>query len=267
MSNVNVLSADQQLRLIGKSQENLLSKLANGKRIQSAADDAANLQIANRLTSSVNGVSQGYRNSQDGMSLARVADQALQGIGDSMQQLQELSVQAGNGLLNSDDRQALQKQANAITDSIRQQIGQAEFGGVPLFAGEGQIPVATGQGSVFIKTSDLTQRLDDQGALVVDFSDSGKAEASLGALQQAQKLIDDERTGIGATINRLDATSRQLNNRSINEQVALSQLQDLDYARASSERAAGQVREQAANSIAVQARINSAQASKLLGFG
>uniref|UniRef100_UPI003FA547C2 flagellin N-terminal helical domain-containing protein n=1 Tax=Arsukibacterium sp. TaxID=1977258 RepID=UPI003FA547C2 len=79
-------------------QDSLLKKLATARRINSAADDAAGLQIANRLDSSTAGKAQGERNLYDGISLARVYEQGLQGINDNLGELNRLAVAAGNGI-------------------------------------------------------------------------------------------------------------------------------------------------------------------------
>ncbi len=111
----NSLANENQLKFNSNESENLLKKLATARRINSAADDAAGLQIANRLTQSANASAQGTQNVYDGISLATVADQGLQGVTDNLNEMGRLAVQAGSGILTASDRQALQKQADAYS--------------------------------------------------------------------------------------------------------------------------------------------------------
>jgi flagellin len=95
MMKVNTPGSLNTLNQAQLQQESLLKKLATAKRINSAADDAAGLQIANQLSSSINGKGQGERNLYDGVSLARVYEQGLQGINDNLGELNRLAVVAG----------------------------------------------------------------------------------------------------------------------------------------------------------------------------
>jgi len=257
--------SESLLRLNNSENENLLKKLATAKRINSAADDAAGLQIANRLTQ-INGATvQGERNVYDGISLAMVADQGLQGISDGLNEIDRLAVQAGNGLLTSSDRQALQKQADAIAAGIQDQIKNTEFGGIKLFDQDGKIGIATGSGRINIQTQDLQTKLTDSGAFSVDLSSATNAADSLSKIRQSSQLIDNNRTDLGATQNALSSAGRNLSTQNVNQQAALSRIQDLDFAKAASEQAQSGVREQASIAVAAQGRVSQQQALQLLG--
>lgn len=256
--------SDSLLKLNVAENDNLLKKLATAKRINSAADDAAGLQIANRLTQTNNATVQGERNVYDGISLAMVADQGLQGISDGLNEIDRLAVQAGNGLLTASDRQALQKQADAYVAGIQDQIKNTEFGGVKLFDQDGKIGIATSNGSINIKTADLQTKLTDSGAFSVDFSSAEKASASLEKIRQSSQLVDNNRTDLGATQNVLSSAARNLSTQNVNQQAAISRIQDLDYAKAATEQAQAGIREQASYAVAAQSRVNDQQALQLL---
>lgn len=260
----NSFANENQLKFNSNESENLLKKLATARRINSAADDAAGLQIANRLTQSSNAASQGTQNVYDGISLATVADQALQGVSDNLNEMSRLAVQAGNGLLTASDRQALQKQADAYAASIQDQIKNTEFAGIKLFDQDGSIPVGTGSGSIAIKTQDLSTKLNVSGAFSMDLSSAEKAEESLKSVRDSSQLVDNNRTDLGATINSLQSTARNLQTRNVNEQEAISRIQDLDYAKAVTEQVAAGIREQASVSVISQGRVSEQQALKLL---
>lgn len=255
---------ENQLKFNSNESENLLKKLATARRINSAADDAAGLQIANRLTQSANASAQGTQNVYDGISLATVADQGLQGVSDNLNEMNRLAVQAGNGLLTASDRQALQKQADAYAASIKDQIKNTEFAGIKLFDQEGSISVGTGKGSIAIKTQDLSSRLNNSGAFSLDLSSAEKAQVSLKSVQNSAQLVDNNRTDLGATINVLQSTARNLQTQNVNEQEAISRIQDLDYAKAVADQVAATVREQASVSVLSQSRVSEQQALKLL---
>jgi len=260
----NSLANENQLKFNSNESENLLKKLATARRINSAADDAAGLQIANRLTQSANASAQGTQNVYDGISLATVADQGLQGVTDNLNEMGRLAVQAGSGILTASDRQALQKQADAYSASIQDQIKNTEFAGIKLFDQDGSIPVGTGNGSIGIKTQDLSTRLTDSGAFSIDLSSAESAEASLKSIQSSSQVVDNNRTDLGATINALQSTARNLQTQNVNEQEAISRIQDLDYAKAVTEQVAAGVREQASLSVVSQGRVSEQQALKLL---
>ena len=105
ISNPNTLSSQVQ-----EQQEQALKRLATGLKINSAHDDAAGLQIANRLASQSNGTQVAIRNANDAYSLASVADSALSGINESTDRIGELSLRAANASLSASDRQAIQQE-------------------------------------------------------------------------------------------------------------------------------------------------------------
>lgn len=108
-TNVSSLNAQRQLINSGKSLDTAFQRLSSGLRINSAADDAAGLQISNRLTSQIQGLDQAIRNANDGISLAQVAEGAMDEITSALQRIRVLSVQSQNGINSSSDRLALQR--------------------------------------------------------------------------------------------------------------------------------------------------------------
>ena len=105
-TNVSALNAQRQLLTSGTALDTAFKRLSSGFRINSAADDAAGLQISNRLTSQVNGLNQAISNANDGISASQVAEGALDEITNSLQRIRTLAVQSQNGINNSADRTA-----------------------------------------------------------------------------------------------------------------------------------------------------------------
>ncbi len=245
-------------------QENLLKKLANGRRINSAADDAAGLQIANQLSSSINAKAQGERNLYDGISLSRVYEQALQGVNDNFAELGRLAVAAGNGIYGNQERQALQKEANGLLDNARQIIDNTEFAGKKLFGADASINFESGSGALSLTTTDLGSALQSQNAFNLDLTNPASAAQALGRIEQARDFIGALQAEAGAEANRFAAAARNSSGQQVAESAARSRIADLDYARASSDRAAANILTQSSINVAMQARISSDRALSLL---
>ncbi len=111
-------------------------RLSSGFRINSAADDAAGLQISNRLTSQINGLNQGISNANDGISLAQTAEGAMEEITNALQRIRTLAIQSQNGINSSGDRTALQKEVSALKTEINRIASTTQFGGVNLLDGK-----------------------------------------------------------------------------------------------------------------------------------
>jgi flagellin len=135
-TNVSALNAQRQLINSGNGLSQAFQRLSSGFRINSAADDAAGLQISNRLTGQVNGLNQGISNANDGISLVQVAEGALEEISTSLQRMRVLAVQAENGINSPADRAALQKEVNALNKEIDRIASTTQFGGQYLLNGD-----------------------------------------------------------------------------------------------------------------------------------
>ncbi|MCJ8272619.1 MAG: hypothetical protein MJK04_24875 [Psychrosphaera sp.] len=107
--------------------ESLFEKLASGKKVNSAADDAAGLAIINRLSAELDGYLRGAQNGYDGISVAQTAEGTYSEVGESVARIEELTIQAGNGALNSQDRQAIQSEIDGLTEHITETVSNASF--------------------------------------------------------------------------------------------------------------------------------------------
>src|SRR3954467_14485489 len=135
--NTNVASLNAQ-RNLTTSQGQLataLQRLSSGLRINSAKDDAAGLAISERFTTQIRGLNQAVRNANDGISLAQTAEGALGEVGNNLQRIRELAVQARNATLSSSDRAALQTEASALKSEIDRVSTTTSFNGVKLLDG------------------------------------------------------------------------------------------------------------------------------------
>jgi flagellin len=134
-TNVGSLNAQRNLSTSQSQLSNSIQRLSSGLRINSAKDDAAGLAIATRMTSQINGLNQATRNANDGISLAQTAESALGQISDNLQRMRELSVQAANGTLSTDDRKGVQKEIDQLTSEINRVADQTSFNGTKLLDG------------------------------------------------------------------------------------------------------------------------------------
>ncbi|WDE07499.1 flagellinolysin [Thalassomonas viridans] len=109
------------------------ARLSSGMRINSAADDAAGLQISNRMTSQISGLSVAQRNANDGISIAQTAEGALEEVTNVLFRMRDLSLQASNGILSNDDKDALDKEFSQLKQELTRINETTTFGGKQVF--------------------------------------------------------------------------------------------------------------------------------------
>jgi flagellin len=134
-TNVSSLNAQRQLMTSGNGLNTAFERLSSGFRINSASDDAAGLQITNRMTSQINGLNQAVRNANDGISVAQVAEGALQETGKMLQRMRELVVQADNGINNAEDRNAIEQELNELAKEVDRVANTTQFSGENVLNG------------------------------------------------------------------------------------------------------------------------------------
>ena len=134
-TNLASLTAQRNSNRTQNELQTAIARLSSGLRINSAADDAAGLAIADRFTSQINGLNQAARNANDGISLAQTAEGALASISDNLQRIRELSVQSANATNSASDRASLQLEVSQLTAEIDRVATQTNFNGTSLLDG------------------------------------------------------------------------------------------------------------------------------------
>ncbi|MGO2129671.1 MAG: flagellin N-terminal helical domain-containing protein [Pseudoalteromonas prydzensis] len=134
-TNVSALNAQRQLNNSGNALDTSFQRLSSGFRINSAKDDAAGLQISDRLTSQINGLNQGNRNANDGISLAQTAEGALDEVTSMFQRIRTLAQQAANGSNTDEDRLAIQEEIQSLSKEVNRVAEDTTFGGQNLLDG------------------------------------------------------------------------------------------------------------------------------------
>ena len=126
-TNVMSMTAQRNLSSSANSLATSMQRLSSGLRVNSAKDDAAGLAISERMNSQVRGLNVAARNANDGISLAQTAEGALSKVGDSLQRMRELAVQASNGTNTQADRDALNNEYTQLKDEIQRVAEQTKF--------------------------------------------------------------------------------------------------------------------------------------------
>ncbi|WP_417551858.1 flagellin domain-containing protein [Marinomonas fungiae] len=270
-TNVSSLNAQRQLLGSGNALGTSFERLSSGFRINSAKDDAAGLQISNRMTSQIQGLNQGIRNANDGISVAQVAEGALQETTNSLQRIRQLAVQSQNGINSSADRAALQKEVTALISEMSRIATDTQFGGVDLLTGSYSAKFLVGANagqSISVNlsgTSGANFGASGLGVASVDISTAGGASAALATIDAAITTVDSKRADLGAVQNRFSSTIRNLSNIVENVTAARSRIKDTDFATETAELTRNQILQQASTSILSQANQRPQTALSLLG--
>lgn len=267
-TNVSALNATRQLFTSNNNLSTAFERLSSGFRINSAKDDAAGLQISNRLTTQVLGLNMAVRNANDGISLAQTAEGAMGEITTSLQRIRVLAVQAQNGINGSSDRLALQKEVSALKQEITRIADTTQFGGVNILSG--------GYSSAFLVGANAGQTISVNISRASGYGASGLGGASLSVqtvadasraltqVSEAISIIDAKRADLGAIQNRFQSTIRNLSNISENVSAARSRIRDTDFAVETAELTRWQIVQQASITVLGQANQRPQAALSLL---
>ena len=260
-TNVGALQAARSSYSVNKSMEQSMERLASGKRVNGAADDAAGLAIANRLTAEINGINQGIRNASDAQGMLAVAEGALEQVHALLLRMRELAVQSANETNSSADRHHLQTEVAQLETEIQRVVDDTTWAGITLLAG-GFTSGATFQ--IGPRNSDTIQisisaieplsSVGDGGLnLNNHVSTQDNAMAYIATIDGAISIISADRGKYGATMNRLDHAMANLQNVATNLAVAKGRIMDADFAAESSNLARTQVLQQASMAMLAQA--------------
>ena len=172
-----------------------ISKISSGSRIPFAAADASGLAVSEKFRGQIRGFTRASANIQDGLSLLNTAEGGLSNITDDLLRLRELTIQAGNGALNDDDRQALEQEARAILEGIDDTAGRTEFNNKSLLDGSTTANVSSAQSDItsFIRgpitesgsfSGSLSSSLDSDGNRTIELTLSGNGSSTSAQLDE-----------------------------------------------------------------------------------
>ena len=294
-TNVSSLNSNRQLGKATHSLDTTYKRLSSGLRINSAKDDAAGLQISDRLTSQINGLNQGNRNANDGIALAQTAEGALDEVTNMLQRIRTLSLQSANGTNTTADRGAIQAEVNQLCAEIGRISCKTTFAGQQILAGknkglvgnDGKVAFQVGANANDTISIDLSNSFalsamqtalnlnNGADAMVsntgVDnfkafsVSDATKAQGTLKVIDKYIAEVDKKRGELGAVQNRLESTIANQSNIAENEADARSRIRDTDYAEEAANLSQQTIVQQAASSMLTQANSRPQIALSLLG--
>jgi flagellin len=267
-TNVSSLNAQRQLFTTSNNLSTAFERLSSGFRINSAADDAAGLQISDRLTSQIQGLDQAQRNANDGISLAQTAEGALQESTNALQRIRTLAIQAQNGINNTADRVALNQEVTALKEELSRIGTDTEFGGLTILSGSFSASFLVGANEdqkIDIEISNANG-FGASGLLVTgDVLSAGAASGLLAQVDSAISTIGSTRAELGAIQNRFQSTIRNLSNISENVSAARARIRDTDFAAETAELSRNQILQQATTTVLSQANQRPQAALSLLG--
>ena len=295
-TNVSSINTTNKLSKATNSLDTTYKRLSSGLRINSAKDDAAGLQISNRLTSQINGLKQGNRNASDGIALAQTAEGALDEIHNMLQRIRTLSVQSANGTNTTADREAIQAEVNQLSNEITRIACKTTFGGHKILAGKGAtgknlvdkntgkvafqvgsnhkdtISIDLSEGFTVGKMTTTThtegalrQVATDENVKAFAVSTAALAQTTLENIDSVIAFVDKKRGQLGAVQNRLESTISNQSNIAENESDARSRIRDTDYAEEAANLSQQNIIQQAASSMLTQANARPQIALSLLG--
>ena len=295
-TNVSSINTTNKLSKATNSLDTTYKRLSSGLRINSAKDDAAGLQISNRLTSQINGLKQGNRNANDGIALAQTAEGALDEVHNMLQRIRTLSVQSANGTNTTVDRASIQEEVNNLCAEISRISCKTTFGGKQILAGadgkntllnkDGKVEFQVGANHKDTISIDLSEGFsiknitkaggqdgnikmqddaDDRTGGAFDISTASKAQMTLKGIDDIIAFVDKKRGQLGAVQNRLESTIANQSNIAENESDARSRIRYTDYAEEAANLSQQNIIQQAASSMLTQANARPQIALSLLG--
>lgn len=271
-TNIASMNAQRSLMASSNSLQEAMERLSTGKKINSAADDAAGFAIAESMTAQIRGLSMAAKNASDALGLLKVVENATNDVTDILQRVRELAVQAQSGTNGSTDLEFLQKEANALFAEIdrissdttynnKAYLSSTDAGAIDIQVGytDGDIITITTQDVKTDQLGNATDKLSD-GTDYLDISGSGALQVISDAIDQVAGYKADW----GAGQNRLEYTVSNLMNVVEFTSAARSRIQDADFALEAAKLSKAQVLQQSGAAMLAQANAAPQLALQLL---
>jgi flagellin len=292
-TNVGSLNAQRSLAESSRELSTAMERLSSGKKINSAADDAAGFAIAERMTAQVRGLNMATKNANDGLAMLATIENATNDVTDMLQRVRELAVQAANDTNSSTDRGYLQKEVDSLLNEINRVASQTVYNDLNVLDGtrSGTIQVGTDAGqtvafsitAIDTDTLGLTNDSFTDATTIDDISaetaatsatlasgekisvlTAADAANSLTKITSAIESVASNRAGYGALANRLEYTVSNLMNVAEFTTSARSRIEDADFAAESARLAKAQVLQQTGTAMLAQANASSQLAIQLI---
>ena len=288
-TNIGSLNAQRSLAESSKELATAMERLSSGKKINSAADDAAGFAIAERMTAQVRGLNMATKNANDGLAMLATIENATNDVTDMLQRVRELAVQAANDTNSSIDRGYLQNEVDSLLNEINRVSTQTVYNNLTVLDGSrsGSFQVGTEAGqtigfsidSIDTDTLGLTSGVftaasgDDPSSVIdvadltatrISVADADTAASALADITAAIEQVASNRASYGAMSNRLEYTVSNLMNVAEFSAAARSRIEDADFAAESARLAKAQVLQQTGTAMLAQANASSQLAIQLI---
>ena len=296
-TNTSSINSQRMLARSTKQLDTSYQRLSSGLRINSAKDDAAGLQISNRMTSQINGLTQGNRNANDGISMCQVTEGALDEVTNMLQRIRTLAIQSANGTNSTAERTALNEEVVELQKEIRRVGYDTTFGSNLEILGDALGNGTTAVGTVntvfqvgsnayqtidlkmksldFLVTVQSTMTIYDHATAqqtvsvgttltALDVTTASTSQKTIAVISEYIRQVDSYRAELGAVQNRLESTISNQENVIENVSDARSRIRDVDYAAETAHMTQQSIIQQASTTILAQANQKSQIAMNLL---
>jgi flagellin len=269
--NTNLISLNAQRNAM-RSEASLatsMQRLSSGLRVNSAKDDAAGLAIANRMDTQSRGMTVASRNANDGISLAQTAEGALGSVGDALQRMRELAVQAANATNTADDKVSLDQEFGELAEEVQRVLSGTTFNGLHILGSDAGTTMTfqigantTTDDTISVSMANMTTLSLLTTVVGTDNQGTGRAEITgtnaqiqtiISNIDSALDEINSQRAVLGATQNRFEAVVSNLSVAIENQTAARSRIMDADFAVETANLSRAQVLQQAGNAMIAQA--------------
>ena len=280
--NLSAINANRVLGMKYRHVDKSMEKLASGERINRGGDDASGLAVSEKLRSQIRGLHQAARNIQGGVSFIQTAEGYLQESSDVIQRLRELAVQSSNGIYSAEDRMQIQVEVSQLVDEVNRIASHAQFNGMNILTGRFAEANVVGEGTtmffhvganmdqreiMFIgtMTAKALKMQDITTDSFMSLSTTSKANAAIGTLDEALKLINKQRADLGGYQNRFEMAKIGVDIAAENMQAAESVIRDTDMATKMVDYVKDSILVQAGTAMLAQANTKAQTVLQLLG--
>jgi flagellin len=282
-TNAAALSAQNSLGNTQKALSSSMTRLSTGFRINSAADDAAGLQIATRLKAQTSGMAVAMRNTQNSVSMLQTADGAFDEVSNMLVRMKDLATQSADASSSGADQTAMQSEYDALGKEIYNIMSNTSFGGSKLLLGgtvAASMTFQIGASAAEQMTVDASSSMTALGTSLASASKfyaaapvaptvagvelTGAANATITTLDAAIGAVSTVRSALGAASNRLDHVYNNLSSMSTNTKAATGRIMDVDFASESASMTSKQMLMQAGTAMLKQSNSMSSMVMSLL---
>ncbi len=260
-TNLVSLNAQRNMTMSQSALATSMQRLSSGLRVNSAKDDAAGLAIAERMNAQVRGMNVAIRNANDGISLAQTAEGALGKVGESLQRMRELAVQARNSSNSGSDKESLGKEFAELAKEVQRVLGGTTFNNTSVLGAAATLTFQVGANttsndSIDVSTKNMTTDSTITavtGASITSTSDAAALKTVIDNLDTALNTVNSERATLGATQARFESVISNLQISVENQSAARSRIMDADFAAETANLSRAQILQQAGTAMVAQA--------------